>query len=70
VVVIVVVVVVVIVVVIVIVAVIAVVVMIVVDAALLDHGGPAGPLVDDAARKRHQDGRDDQAKECTLHDKD
>jgi flagellar basal body-associated protein FliL len=44
-------------------------VMIMVDAALLDHGGVAGPLVDDAAGKRHQDGRDDQAKECALHDK-
>lgn len=49
--------------------VIAVVVMIVDDPALLDHGGPAGRLVDDAAGNRHHDGRDDQAKECALHDK-
>jgi len=52
------------------VAMIPVVVMIVVDVALLDHGSPAsGRLVDDAAGKGHHDGRDDQAKECALHDK-
>ena len=52
------------------VAMIAVVVMIVVDVAFLDHRGPpGGPLVDDAAGKGHHDGRDDQTKECALHDK-
>ena len=53
----------------VVVVVIAVVVM--VDVPLLDHGGPPRPgFMHDAATHRQQDGRNDQAKECALHDQD
>ncbi len=46
----------------------AIAVMVVVAVPLLDHGGPTRGFVDDAAADRQQDGRDDQAKERTLHD--